>query len=1155
MVDSGCVEHISREVDRFYFQNRNSVSFSAANGSPIVSIGSGTVRGLPNVKCLPKLSFDGLLSAAKIVDQSPHHHVVFSTDGVRVISDPNLLNHLQNTTIACGKRLGNLYFMMPEALAPHVAPSTKPRNRATIAHRRLCHMPYPLLKRLRDSKRFRGLQFSDAEWRSAQETLCPGCTKGKMTAAPRPRVSWTYVWDRASRKWIKTRAPKATRPLQRIHGDIHVYKFSDRSRNQYALILVDEFSLAEWVYPMKQKSQALHCFRRFLQDASRGAGLDALILPLGLNTPLQVDHLRTDNGGEFTSRDFLSFVLCSGIRPENSTPIESHAFLAERTVRSLEEAARCLLFESKLPFTFYSDALLYAAYTRLRVGRSSRGFRTPSELWTQHLGQRTPVDVSHLRTFGCPCVVHVPRHQRSPTGPTSVQGIFIGYSGFTRRYRIFVPSRNRIYERESVYFNENFEHEGVPRLVHEGEEKDEPTVVHVPLPLDKDTPTTPSDESPAPAPPQGPLQTPHQRQTQSPPALTPRRRRLLSDDHHDTEEVNFTDPHPGFILYGQRQRSRPDRLTYATTLASLCLQEGANLSKIFALAEDIPLPKTLKAALHPSNPHCKSWEIAFQKEKASLLKNHVFGHTVSIGKLRKRGIKILRTKTVFKVKCLGNGQIERFKVRIVACGNAQIKGMHYDETYAPTCRGTTIRLVLALAAIYGLELSGLDIETAFLSAKLDQPIYIYPPEGCEDLAPSGHAICLTQSLYGLRQSPRLFNHELRDHLKSLEFKQCLSDSCLYIRKRDLDICIIALVVDDMIVAHSGDIGALQKELEQKYDMKNLGTLSYCLGMSITRDKAKRAVYISQQGYIDKMLRKYGLDGENVKLHDTPADPSAKLTSAVSNSKADHYSPPVDSTKFRELVGSLLYAAICTRPDIAFAVQALSRHVTKPTQAHWAAGKRILRYLRRTIRLKLALGGHSDSISAFTDADWKGDNVQFIDSFKSTGGQAIFVGFGPVLWKTKLQTRRAKSSVESEYRAISRCSDNLLWIRNILHELGLPRKQSSLIFTDSRGAKNACFNPVQGNRLRHVELDIHSILERVEHKEVLPIWIPKELNIADIFTKPLGGSLFKRFRDILFGLQNVQLPTVQKLQSHTYKEEHYLRMQALLRNIYGDFQRT
>jgi hypothetical protein len=560
-----------------------------------------------------------------------------------------------------------------------------------------------------------------------------------------------------------------------------------------------------------------------------------------------------------------------------------------------------------------------------------------------------------------------------------------------------------------------------------------------------------------------------------------------------------------------------------------------SLPHLFVLAEQVPLPKNIAEALHPDNPHREHWRGALKQEVSCFVKNNVIGACVKIAEVKAKGHKIVSTKSVFKVKPTRDGSVGRFRLRIVAKGCQTIPGLHYDQVYAPTARGSTVRLVLSIAATLALRLTNLDVETAFLTADLprDKPIFIYRPDGFEDLVADDECCLLNKSLYGLCNSPRLFNREFTQHLISLGFRKCILDACLFVRDKvdGADFTVVALIVDDLIVAHRGSIDPLLAGLRKKYNMTVLGDLRHVLGMEVERDIPRKRVFISQCRYIDSMCRRYHMNEEDMRPVYTPAD-TCKLSktmsppSKVKDSKEDaHLFYPDGSMKpgvtipYRSLVGALLYCAICTRPDIAYAVGQCARYVNAPGHAHWIAAKRILRYLRTTRDLKLPLGGSSLAMHAWCDSDWAGDNVAPEDSQKSTSSNMLFIGSGLVSWKSKLQETIAKSSVEAEYVSASSQADEVLWLRQLMKEIGFPSNGlddgPTPIFTDSRGAKLAAKNPVNYKRLKHVYIKFHSIREHVERNEIRMLFVPGNDNIADTGTKPLPAPAFRKIRAVLF----------------------------------------
>lgn len=1231
-MDSGAELHASSEEHLFSSVTPSNVRMEQADGTPIEAFGEGIVHGLPMVG-LRRLAFKGILSTALITDIGANNiGVLYLRDGVHVVRHPALLDAITTThgsVVASGPRVGNLYMMDPASIGrlsrrirefPNALSVSFPRlmlqnarheNRCQIAHERLNHMPFDALRRLKNAGLLPGVVFTDAEWRQATSRICPGCAAGKTKKRPRP---------------LHQHSPPVTRALERVHADLGSVESSfgpDHKRRTYFLLIVDEFTRAKWIYFLRRKSDTLAAFQLWADEATRGVGVPTVVVPF--QDPTRVDAIRTDNGGEFTSLEFREYWRRAGTWLENSTPVEGHTFIAERNIDVVKTNVAALLASSGLPNQWWSHAAEYFVYTDNRVPRSApphmRG-ESSASMWTGHVA-----DLTHLRRFGSPCVVHVAKKDRKKGSYSSSRaGIFVGYTKFSRRYKVFVPTlgttletpfpgEGRIYERESVYIDENpLESVLVPRggdALDDGieipvEVKQEPPIASPPPLLhdpssqqqEDDHPAMPeasSQQPPAPESPSAGAQQQQQQRELSHPALPTRRSHRVSQprqqwniadtrgqayfrsgpqqDPQQAAEVqqspgpcplsHIMAPSPEIAMRNAHSADASEIALVASndsktidpqiSLLSL-LKRHSNLRRktrhdpvddpdvepyelLVALssatfADQIPVPATWAQAIHPNNPYREHWIEAMAAEKRCWLKNGVMGLFLPTSEVRAAGHKIVPCKTVAKVKPSLGGGIGRFKIRVVAKGCVMIEGLDYFEVFAPAARGCTIRLLLSIAASLNMNLTNLDVETAFLTASLDVPVFIARPDGFEDIVPDGYCILLHGAVYGLPTSPRLFNRELSGFLRTLGFKQCISDPCLFVRRRDDKLIIIALVVDDLIIAHDGDIEPLIAELEQKYSMTNLGELKHVLGMEVIRDRDKRLVYLSQHDYIDKMLRRFGLDGDKVTTHDTPARADAKLS--VSSGKTNEHEDDdwfdddgeVRSgikLPYRSLVGSLLYLSICTRPDIAFAVGACSRFVSNPRKAHWVAAKRILRYVKKTSQIRLPLGGLVRFVHAWTDADLAGDNVHGCDTHKSTSSMLFFYGVGLVHWKSKLQATVAQSSVESEFYAMSVGSNTVLWLRNTLEELGFPETGSTPIVTDSAGGVAAAKNPVNYKRLKHIDIRLHSIRERHELKLIHPVWIDGDLNIADIGTKPLNGPRFTKLRNMIFGKTQIQLP--------------------------------
>ena len=258
----------------------------------------------------------------------------------------------------------------------------------------------------------------------------------------------------------------------------------------------------------------------------------------------------------------------------------------------------------------------------------------------------------------------------------------------------------------------------------------------------------------------------------------------------------------------------------------------------------------------------------------------------------------------------------------------------------------SLRLVLALSAIYRFEVHQMDVDTAFLNADLEEEVYIRAPEGYT--LPTGcNCIRLQKALYGLKQAPRAWNKNINETLHRLNFRKLQSEPCLYLHHQDNDICIISLYVDDLVIAAStiGVINHVKTKLQEHYLMKDLGVIDEILGCKVCVDRDLDCITIHQTQYMKEIIQKF-LPTDDTITHSVPADPSGHLVnSQCATSTEDHEF--MRDIPYRQAVGSLLWLALCTRPDISYAVGQVAKFNANPGPDHWKAVLRIFRYLKFT----------------------------------------------------------------------------------------------------------------------------------------------------------------------------------------------------------------
>ena len=299
-----------------------------------------------------------------------------------------------------------------------------------------------------------------------------------------------------------------------------------------------------------------------------------------------------------------------------------------------------------------------------------------------------------------------------------------------------------------------------------------------------------------------------------------------------------------------------------------------------SLTSDIDEPKSVEEAL--SGKHSEQWREAMNSEYASLLKNGTW-ELVS----PPEGTNIVGSRWVLKVKRDERGSVDRYKARLVAQGYSQTKGVDYDEVFSPVARNTSIRTLLALANSHDLEIHQMDVKTAFLNGSLDCDIYMSQPEGFVNPDRPGHVCKLKKSIYGLKQSARCWNATLDQYLKSAGYRKSNADGCIYIKtvqetNGQINFVILGVYVDDIVqVSNNTDLLKAEKAaLCKKFEMVDQGDIRYLLGMLIKRDRKSKTLTISQQAYLEKIVKKFGM--ENSKPVSTPLEPGKKFQKEDSN---------------------------------------------------------------------------------------------------------------------------------------------------------------------------------------------------------------------------------------------------------------------------------
>jgi histone deacetylase 1/2 len=326
---------------------------------------------------------------------------------------------------------------------------------------------------------------------------------------------------------------------------------------------------------------------------------------------------------------------------------------------------------------------------------------------------------------------------------------------------------------------------------------------------------------------------------------------------------------------------------------------------------------------------------------------------------------------------------------------------------------------------------------------------------------------LDKALYGLKQAPRAWYAHLSTKLIQLGFRSSKADTSLfYLNKNGVTIFIL-VYVDDIIVVSSNQKATekLLAGLKEDFALKDLGELHYFLGIEV--HKSGNGIVLNQEKYATDLLIKVNM--ASCKSASSPLSTSEKLSAFEGEVLG-----PNDATQYRSIVGGLQYLTL-TRPDISFPVNKVCQFLHSPTTVHWAAVKRILRYIKQDTKIGLKISkSRSVLVTGFSDADWAGS----LDDRRSTGGFAVFLGSNLVSWIAKKQATASRSSTEAEYKAVANAPAEIMWIQILLEEFGIKCPAMAKLWCDNMGAKYLSANPVFHARTKHIEVDYHFVRERV-----------------------------------------------------------------------------
>jgi hypothetical protein len=935
--------------------------------------------------------------------------------------------------------------------------------------------------------------------------------------------------------------------------------------NRWFLLIIDSYTRKNWVIPLKHKGDAqkeLKVWKTFVEH----------------QTDEKVKAAGTDNAPELLQQ-VEEWRVTQGVELQPTTIASSHQNgPAERNIQTAEADMRAMLKDASLPIEFWDEAVEADTYMRNRTntGPTIDGKKvSPEEAFTG----KTP-SIDHIRVWGSKCYSYIhpktiPADQRhDKLVDRGRVGVFMGYSETTnKQFKFYSPELGYTSRSSRISVDEytpggkvelrlrnipagtqgtqntmpDRKPRGRPRKdpgTNTGtntEKIQRPTTAQLAEPMETplveptESPAEPKEPSPAEATEPSPTEPdtkPAKRGRGRPRKLTAVPPTAPSQDERVPDLVNEEPGNPVedlpeapryFMRGSKRKRSSEDtvederfRKIIKAMLAQVDFtdEQAQFLEKAFPATEiaGIPIPQTYQQAINDPN-YGNRWKAAVLEEILSLMENGTWEEV-----LRPKDANMVDSKWVFTVKTKPDGTVERFKARLVARGFTQVHGIDYNETFAPTVRMDTLRLFLATVAAEDLECFHYDIKNAFTESHLKEQILLKPPEGVH--VKKGHVLKVLRSLYGLKQAARDWNLLMKKELLAWGFVQSLADPCMFVHKeRKIRILVY---VDDVLAAakEQSQTEWFWKKLSARFNAKNLGEVHKVLGVRVTRDRKHRTIFLDQEQYLRAVLDKFGMSS---KKHKDKKIPSADYTSFRPATDDD---TRINITEYQQGIGSLMFAMVLTRPDIAFTLGKLSQYMSDPAEHHGHALKNLLRYLRSTVTMKLRYGpgGAHSQFVVYSDADWASDTV---DRKSVSGSTAMFYG-GPISWSSKKQRSVATSSCESEYIALSTCCKQGQWIAQVFRDLGFPMyigKDANKVqmLGDNQGAIALTKNPHLHERSKHIDVCYHFVRDLAEQGKLNVVYVPTADMVADGMTKPLQRVAFERFKNQLGVIYGPDLP--------------------------------
>jgi hypothetical protein len=1013
-----------------------------------------------------------------------------------------------------------------------------------LLHRRLAHVSFETLRKT--LKVTYGYDKPPPENNNLGVTiLCDSCEKSRPVQT------------------IRRTAPQVTEPLAEIIFDVVTVRPKAWNGDEYATLSTDAATRARWGHTHKEKGDAYNAVRSII----RMIRTQYKVTPKRVRIdggPEFMDKLSALK--KMFERAGIELILST---PHSPWMVGK----GERANRIIMDRMRAMMIDMAIPKHFWNEVFKASIHITNKVSNSRlQGCITPYEALMNFVepGKDHKPSIAHLRVVGCEAYVQIPKERRiqsDKTGERAEKGILLGFEG-NHIYRVWIGGRTRSLVRSAnVNFNEGgFLSEVIDDTVenaiidtsivrgvgdindaeNEGNEDD----VEITHNADVNTKITRADL------PSNELDSTVHRlydfKGNNPPSdptikdelgdesLAPigadkaiQREDLTnineqadeSDEHEEATPVAekrgrgrpkgstkkaHTPVAPTVTTRSQAAKTTPSESPHANFAAS------ASFKAYNSSVKDEAEPLTFKEAMEC--PDAPKWRHAMKLEVFQLQRNKTWQQISR--KDVPPGTKVIPGKWVYRLKRDANGKIIRWKARWVAKGYEQRHGIDYDQTFAGVTKSMTWKAIIAMAATHDWEIEQMDVVTAFLHGEIDEDTYVEPPPvppesiqeiyDCKDAKEFPTVVCkLLKALYGLKQSPRLWQLKLRKELEALGYVPIEADLCVY-RNVQTNVIVVTYVDDFLLIGPAGEaLDQLKINLKKVFEMQDLGPCNHFVGVRITRNRKARTITLCQDAFVDKILKRFGM--EDCAPKSTPMDAGAMEHMVPFEGEASHK----DREEYQSIVGSEMYLCTQTRPDIAFAMSILSRFLQNPSPQHIVAAKRVLRYLAGTKFIGIVYGRPTSTLDAtslllhgYSDSNHGLDHEKRL----STSAYIFYLAGGPISWSAKRQKALALSTTDAEYYGMCNAAREAAWLRTLFSCLGYSGDDAKCvqIMGDNTSAIALAENPEFHARTKHIELQWHYVRDQQTRRLIDLQYIPTKEMVADGMTKPLEKIKHQEF---------------------------------------------